>query len=436
MYTFLQLRSVALRTAARPLSYRRRHFGVTAPAREYVPRAPAPGDRVYVAMSSGVDSSTVAALIRDQYPDNEVSGIYMENWNDTSNGEGLTCTEREWIDVQKVCQTVGLPCERVNFEREYWNEVFMPMIEMYKQGLTPNPDVGCNKFIKFGELYRYLEKKEQSTAVAASTRDSKGRNWWLATGHYANVGLDKASNTVHLLRPTHLPKDQSYYLSAISSTVLPRLLFPLGGYTKPQVRDLALKKYNLPTAEKPDSQGICFIGQGQNTFRRFLDEYLEANPGDVVTETGEVVGRHNGLWHATVGQRSGIAMPQGDPAKKGTWYVARKVPALNQIVIVRGADNPAFFTNRVQCAEFDWLGHVDAAALERDCAGVVVQYRSLQTPERVRRVRVGDSGLEVEFETLRRAVAPGQYLVMYNEAGRVLGSGVITNTDRTEQANL
>ena len=194
MYTFLQLRSVALRTAARPLSYRRRHFGVTAPAREYVPRAPAPGDRVYVAMSSGVDSSTVAALIRDQYPDNEVSGIYMENWNDTSNGEGLTCTEREWIDVQKVCQTVGLPCERVNFEREYWNEVFMPMIEMYKQGLTPNPDVGCNKFIKFGELYRYLEKKEQSTAVAASTRDSKGRNWWLATGHYANVGLDKASN--------------------------------------------------------------------------------------------------------------------------------------------------------------------------------------------------------------------------------------------------
>lgn len=392
-----------------------------------MPRIPAPGDRVYVAMSSGVDSSTVAALLREKYPNNDISGVYMENWNDTSNGEGLTCTERDWIDVQKVCHSIGLPCERVNFEREYWNEVFMPMIEMYKMGLTPNPDVGCNKFIKFGELYRYLEKKEKSLAASSS----KIQNWWLATGHYANVGLDSTSNTVHLLRPSHLPKDQSYYLSAISSTVLPRLLFPLGDYTKPQVRDLALNKYHLPTAEKPDSQGICFIGQGQNTFRRFLDDYLEANPGDVVTEDGEVVGRHNGLWHATVGQRSGVAMPQGDPAKKGAWYVARKIPVKNQIVIVRGADNPAFYTNRVCCDTFDWLGHVDTDKIARDCPHIVVQYRSLQTPERVRCVSVGENGgLEVEFETLRRAVAPGQYLVMYNDEGRVLGSGVITNTDR------
>lgn len=388
----------------------------------YVDRVPGPKDHVYIAMSSGVDSSTAAALLAANHPRGKVSGIYMANWSSTAK-----CAEADWNDVLKVCDKIGIECERVNFEREYWTDVFEPMIEMYRKGYTPNPDVGCNRYIKFGQLMKHLEAKHG--------RNDQAAKWWLATGHYARVAQHVQTGSVHLLRPLHLPKDQSYYLSSISASVLPRVLFPLAHYTKPQVRELAKNTFDLPTAEKPDSQGLCFVSQSHNSFREFLSEYLPPNPGNVVTDTGEIVGKHQGIWHATVGQKSGIAMPQGDPSKKGTWYVKSKDFDSNTITIVRGVNNPAFYAIAIHCQAFDWLGDVDLDDLQANNSDISIQYRSLQVPEPVAGVKVEASGgLTVRFKTPRRAVAAGQYLVMYNSAGRVLGSGVIAATDMYESS--
>lgn len=422
-----------LSVGVRPGAHRLPHSLLPAPSKyfstakvplQYVDRSPSPGDHIYVAMSSGVDSSTAAALLARTYPTNVVTGVYMANWSSTAK-----CAEADWNDVQRVCGTIGIPCERVSFEREYWTDVFMPMIEMYREGLTPNPDVGCNRHIKFGQLMKYLGNKQQE----------KNTQWWLATGHYARVGYHVSSKSIHLLRPKHLPKDQSYYLSSISPSVLPHVMFPLSGYTKPEVRDMAKNEFSLPTADKPDSQGLCFVAQEQPSatkFREFLNEYLTPSPGDVVTTEGRVVGRHEGIWHATVGQKSGISMPQGDPATKGVWYVQSKIPAKNQIVIARGANNPTFYSVGATCKSFDWLGVVDLETLLANPEHVAVQYRSLQVPEPVHSITMtpGTSELKIKFKSPRRAVAAGQYLVMYNNEGRVLGSGIITATEQYQPA--
>lgn len=472
----------------------------------YVDRIPGPDDDVWIGMSSGVDSSTAAALLAEKYNKSyipsggtgRVRGIFMANWSSTAK-----CTEADWNDVQKVCSQIGIECERVNFEKEYWQEVFEPMIEMYKQGMTPNPDVGCNRYIKFGSLIRYLSSKYESppeqnstTTSSGEQKNNKNKKWWLATGHYARVSWNVPTKTTHLLRPKHLPKDQSYYLSSISPNVLNHILFPLAHLTKPQVRELAKNKYDLPTADKPDSQGLCFVSQSQNTFRSFLDEYLAPNPGNIVikqqktnmdisnnknnnenllkekinnklitTTTKKIVGKHHGIWHATIGQKSGISVPQGDPETKGVWYVHSKDINKNEIVIVRGTNNPALFSESVKCDKFEWLGEIpssfsfssgsgEGSDLKLNHNDLFIQYRSLQSPEPVKSILIKKNELPtktktitkneeeekknnnnynytvtIEFTTPRRAVAPGQYLVIY-DGDRVLGSGIINSTKR------
>lgn len=414
---------------------------------EYEDREPGPDDDVWVAMSSGVDSSTAAALLAQRYASfpassssspGRVRGVFMANWSSTAR-----CAEADWTDVRRVCAQLGIPCERVSFEREYWQDVFEPMVDMYRRGLTPNPDVGCNRHVKFGALINHLARKYKG-------KDS-GKKWWLATGHYARVARHRASGEVHLLRPRHLPKDQSYYLAAVSArTVFPRVLFPLARHTKPQVRSLARAAFHLPTADKPDSQGLCFVSQEHNTFRHFLDEYLPPAPGNFVVrrlradgsvET-RIVGTHQGIWHATIGQKSGLSLPQGDPATRGVWYVQGKDPAANEIVLVRGNAHPSLFARRLRVASFEWLGGLPPPALQELLSGTSaapqlhVQYRSLQAPEPVQSIAFARNeedtaaetyAVDVEFTTPRRAVAPGQYLVVYS-GDRVLGSGIITST--------
>lgn len=373
---------------------------------DYIQQSPDSGDEIVIAMSSGVDSSVAAAMYASKY--RNVRGIYMANWSQTAK-----CTESDWNDVQKVCHQLKIPCERVNFEKEYWNDVFQPMLSMYERGLTPNPDTGCNKYVKFGKMIEHL------------TSTLPNKKWWLVTGHYARIMYHTPSREYRLLRGYSQQKDQSYYLSSIPQSVLSRVLMPIGHYVKPQVRQLA-KEYNLHIASKPDSQGLCFVSQEHTKFRDFLNEYLPPNPGNIITEDGKVWGKHQGLWHATIGQKSSISMPQGDPKYHGTWFVSEKLPETNELVIVKGGNNPKLFHSGVNVTDWQWLN-----GEPENYDNLQLQYRSLQDPLPVVSVKPVPSGLDIELRDKTRAMAQGQNVVLYS-GNQVLGSGVIEHVFNTE----
>lgn len=355
-------------------------------------------------MSSGVDLSVTAALYAEKYP--SVKGIYMANWQQTAK-----CTEAEWNDVQKVCEKLQIPCERVNFEKEYWNDVFMPMIEMYERGLTPNPDLGCNKYVKFGIMIDHLSLRYMDSS----------KKWWLATGHYARVS--PTENSTHLIKGYDGNKDQAFYLANVKNATLQNVLMPLGHYTKPEVRRLALK-YGLHTATKPDSQGLCFVSPEHLNFRDFLNEYILPRPGNIITKDGKIWGTHQGLWHATIGQKLGVSMPQGDPQYKGIWFVSEKRNDTNELVIVRGGNNPELFKDSLEVADWEWMGDGQEALGSQH---LYLQYRSLQDPAKVASVEVEGTTLMFDLVEKQRAMAPGQNVVLYDNL-RVLGSGTLTRT--------
>ncbi|RCK63557.1 Mitochondrial tRNA-specific 2-thiouridylase 1 [Candida viswanathii] len=376
------------------------------PPDTYTQATPGPNDHVIVAMSSGVDSSVCAALFQHY---KNVHGIYMANWSQTA-----TCTERDWRDVQKLCQDLKMDCERVNFEHEYWNDVFLPMIEKYQNGLTPNPDIGCNKYVKFGKLVEYLNEKYV------------GKKWWLVTGHYARIMKHNETGEFHLLRGLSRRKDQSYYLSSIPSSILSKVILPIGHYTKPEVRELA-KKFDLHTASKPDSQGLCFVNPGQSNFRDFLNEYIPPNPGNIVTEDGKVWGKHRGLWHATIGQRSTVSMPQGNPEYQGVWFVSERDIEKNELVIVKGTDNPKLFKQTVVITDLEWLCPKQKvlAMLSLGSHDIQFQYHSLLPSVPVKNIRDEGDKLIIELAKPVRALAPGQGGILYND-NRVLGGGMMS----------
>ncbi|RLV94821.1 Mitochondrial tRNA-specific 2-thiouridylase 1 [Spathaspora sp. JA1] len=365
---------------------------------------PHPDDHIIVAMSSGVDSAVSAALYARKYKN--VHGIYMANWSQTA-----TCTERDWNDVQHLCRDLNISCERVNFEKEYWQTVFQPMIEKYSRGLTPNPDTGCNKHVKFGKLAEYLEKSYS------------GKNWWLVTGHYARIMKHNRTGEFHLLRGISTRKDQSYYLSSIPSSIMSKILLPIGHQVKSETRELA-KQFDLHVASKPDSQGLCFVGPDEPHFRDFLNNYLEPNPGDIVTEDGKVWGRHGGLWHATIGQKSSISMPQGDPKYKGTWFVSAKDPVKNQLIIVKGRDNPKLYKDHVSLNTLDWI-YPREKVLDFPVEELQFQFHALGKPFSIKSIELTNEGLSINLQTSARAMAPGQIGVIY-KGNQVLASGIIS----------
>ncbi|QLG71927.1 hypothetical protein HG535_0C02790 [Zygotorulaspora mrakii] len=388
-------------------------------------------DNIVIAMSSGVDSSVSAALFAG-YPN--AKGIYMQNW---TKEQSLTdpsdepCYERDWKDVVRVAEHLNLPVERVNFEKDYWIDVFEPMLLQYDQGLTPNPDIGCNRFVKFGKLREVLDQKYGSN------------NYWLVTGHYARVLADvRAGSHQHLLRSFYTKKDQSYYLSQINFDILGQLLLPMGHLTKPEVRRVA-DSMQLPTANKPDSQGICFVNNSQHgKFNKFLQHYLPDSTGNIVTvdeSSGikRVWGSHQGLWSYTIGQKIGLSMPQGDPRYSGAWYVAEKLRDTNELVIVRGKDHDSLLKNQVTIQNFKILGcspeeFYDLLNSTSVRGHITMQYRSLQDPITVHSYEFthkdkGELALKLKLESKQRAMAPGQYCCLYMGA-RVLGSGPITET--------
>lgn len=350
-------------------------------------------------MSSGVDSSVAASLYKD-YPN--VMGIYMANWQ-----RNAKCNEEEWKTVNQVCDQLGIPCERVNFEKEYWQQVFNPMIENYSSGLTPNPDLDCNKYIKFGELIHHLDHQYN-------------KDYWLVTGHYSRIM--EGRNGLELLRSVYGQKDQSYYLSSINKYVLSKILLPIGHMTKPQVREIA-NDLDLVNKDKPDSMGLCFVSQDEKKFDKFLDDYIEPKPGNIITEDGKIWGQHNGLWYGTIGQKSKISMPQGDPKYKGTWFISEKRYDTNELVIVKGTNNPALYKNKIKIGKFTWLQPPEPYLTGK----FTIQYRSLQSPIEVDTLEEGGDFVNIKLVNHQRAMAPGQNIVVY-DGERVLGSGVLLAT--------
>jgi tRNA (5-methylaminomethyl-2-thiouridylate)-methyltransferase len=399
-----------------------RFFRFSTPSERYVQEMPAREDEIVISMSSGVDSSVTALMFARNYPN--VRGIFMANWSpDKIIDSNSACTvDEDWVQVQETCDQLGIPCERVNFEKEYWTQVFEPMLDQYQRGLTPNPDIGCNKYVKFGKMIEYLQTKVFEDI-------SPEKKWWLVTGHYSKILKDLETGESRLFRADYKQKDQSYYLTSMPNSVLGQILMPMGHYTKPEVRALA-QEYDLVTKDKRDSQGLCFVSQ-VGKFKDFLNEYIPPNPGNIVTKDGKVWGRHQGLWSATIGQKSGVSLPQGDPKYKGVWLVSDKNVERNELIISRKDDRAAFYKTGVKVDKASWYWMVDdmqwddVDSLLSTEGRINCQIRSLQTPNVVERLTFCEEGV-VHFEIGEEifGVAAGQTLALYDR-DMLLGSGVI-----------
>ncbi|MGQ7277016.1 tRNA 2-thiouridine(34) synthase MnmA [Brevibacillus thermoruber] len=353
--------------------------------------------RVVVGMSGGVDSSVTAYLLKQQGYD--VIGIFMKNWDDTD--EFGHCTaEDDFQDVRRVCEQIGIPYYTVNFEKEYMEKVFQYFLDEYKRGRTPNPDVMCNREIKFGEL---LDKVMDLGAD------------YIATGHYARVEF--RDGAYRLLRGVDSNKDQSYFLNALDQHQLSKTMFPLGSLTKPQVREIA-EKAGLATAKKKDSTGICFIGE--RNFREFLQNYLPAKPGDIETVDGEVIGRHDGLMYYTLGQRQGLGIGGGHGKTGEPWFVVDKDLERNVLIVAEGAGHPRLYSTRLIATDVNWISGKEPAS-SFTCTA---KFRYRQPDQGVTvHLREGNT-VEVVFDQPQKAVTPGQAVVFYN-GEECLGGGII-----------
>ncbi|HEY4365857.1 MAG TPA: tRNA 2-thiouridine(34) synthase MnmA [Steroidobacteraceae bacterium] len=353
---------------------------------------------VIVGMSGGVDSSVTAHLLMQQ--GYEVQGLFMSNWDEDESGY---CTAaQDYQDARAVCSQLGIALHKVSFAGEYRERVFSYFLEEYRAGRTPNPDVLCNREIKFGVCFDYARR------LGAQ---------WVATGHYARV--DHAAGT-RLLKGVDPAKDQSYFLHAMPATALAHTLFPIGELHKDRVREIA-RELTLPVFDKKDSTGICFIGE--RPFAEFLSQYLPAQPGDIETIEGRKLGRHQGLMNYTLGQRQGIGIGGRADASAVAWYVARKDLERNVLIVVQGHDHPALQSDGLIAGQLCWVAGQAPAARMRCSAKV--RYRQQDQPCEVE--ILPDAKCMVRFDTPQRAVTPGQYVVFY-DAEECLGGGVIEST--------
>ena len=355
---------------------------------------------IIVGMSGGVDSSVAALLLQRQGED--IAGMFMDNWAD--DGSGQCRSEDDRRDAVAVCGRLGIPLHFRDFSREYWNGVFEHFIAEYAAGRTPNPDVLCNREIKF----RHFLDAARNLGAGA-----------IATGHYARVERDGAS--WRLLRAVDRDKDQSYFLHLLGQTQLSATRFPLGGMHKDQVRALAAEA-GLSTAGKKDSTGICFIGE--RDFREFLSRYIPARNGEIRDPQGRMLGEHPGVFHFTLGQRGGLQLGGVRGRDQAPWYVVGKDVARNVLYVDQGHDSP-WLQSTTLCSETaHWIGG-DAPARRFEC-DAQVRYRQAGEPCEVE-VR-DDGSLQVRFVRPQRAVTPGQSVVLYR-GDTCLGGAVIASTN-------
>jgi tRNA-uridine 2-sulfurtransferase len=352
-----------------------------------------------VGMSGGVDSSIAAwRLLQEGY---EVQGLFMSNWDEDE--DGYCTAAQDFQDACRVCEQLRMELHKVSFAGEYRERVFAYFLEEYRAGRTPNPDVLCNREIKFGVCFDYARR------LGAD---------YVATGHYARV---IHAPTVRLLKGLDPHKDQSYFLHAMPGAALARTLFPIGHLHKDEVRRIA-RELALPVFDKKDSTGICFIGE--RPFADFLSHYLPAQPGCIESIDGQVLGQHQGLMYYTLGQRQGLRIGGRNDASDEPWYVARKDLSRNALVVVQGHDHPALFASEMQVRQLTWVAHPRRHAQFRCTAKV--RYR--QTDQACTVTPAQDGSCYVRFDQPQRAVTPGQYAVFY-AADECLGGGVIESAD-------
>src|SRR5882672_1454964 len=358
--------------------------------------------RVIVALSGGVDSAVAALLLRDAGHD--VQCLHMTNWED----DGYCDAARDFQDARAVCLALGLPLHRVNFAREYREQVFAQFLDEHRAGRTPNPDVLSNREIKFGAMRRYAQRL--------------GANL-VATGHYARLARD-GDGTPRLLKARDASKDQSYFLHAVDPADFERVVFPLGELAKLDVRAIA-HRAGLPVADKKDSTGICFIGE--RPFAEFLATYLPPSPGAIVSEDGRELGRHDGLAYYTLGQRGGIGLGGTPGAAEAPWYVAAKDTARNALVVVQGHDHPLLHRDTLAASGAHWLGVPPDAAAGGTPLRCTAKVRYRQPDQACTVVLRTGGEVEVSFDHPQRAPAPGQYVVFY-EDDVCLGGATIERT--------
>lgn len=347
-----------------------------------------------VGMSGGVDSSVAAYLLKQQ--GYNVIGLYMLNWEETD-ARGACSADADFADVQRVCALLDMPYYSVNFAKQYSERVFSYFLAEYKAGRTPNPDVLCNREIKFGPFRDY------ALSMGAD---------FVATGHYC--GIEHTADGRHLLlKAADAGKDQTYFLNQVRESQLENVLFPLAEIPKPEVRKIAAQN-GLATAGKKDSTGICFIGE--RNFRKFLQGYLPAQPGKIVTADGETVGEHIGLMYYTIGQRRGLDLG-GRRGEDGRWFVVKK-DLQNNILYVSHGDESPLYSKACEVGGLNWIAHMPAANFK-----CTAKFRYRQSEQSVSVNLKGDTA-RVEFDERQRAVTEGQYAVFY--LGRqCIGGGVI-----------
>ncbi len=355
--------------------------------------------KVIIGLSGGVDSAVAAHLLIEQ--GYQVEALFMKNWDEDDDADYCSAAV-DLADAEQICEVLGINLRTVNFSFEYWDRVFEYFLTEYRAGRTPNPDIICNKEIKFKAFLDY------ALSLGAD---------YIATGHYAQ--RTDSELKVKMLRGEDYNKDQSYFLYTLGQKALSHTFFPVGTYQKPEVRKIA-EKLGFTNYDKKDSTGICFIGERK--FTEFLERYLPAQPGEILSDRGDILGKHNGLMFHTLGQRKGLGIGGLTQSTDEPWYVYGKDLAKNHLLVCQGVNNNLMMTNQLSCSQLHWIDEQEPE--KQFNATCKVRYRQ---PDQACQVRVNNENAIVQFPEFQRAVTPGQSVVFYKD-DICLGGGIIDTT--------